>query len=510
MSKTPKFSTTVNDGEKPESPSFLDPGENVSLSSRYMLAKAPRLTHGSLFSGIGGFDLAFGSVGIPTRWQVETDLYCQAVLKKQFPGVPIHADIRNIGAKNVERVDIISGGFPCQPVSQAGKKKGKEDDRFLWPEMLRVVGELKPRWVVAENVRGLLSDDGGRTFEEICSGLETKGYEVLPFLLPACGFGAPHRRNRVWILAHSQSIDLRARDEGEKRRQNWDNSAGEGENVAHRDLQHGKGREVQDACGQAGSGSIGDGWWETEPTVGRVADGVSLRAHRLKCLGNAIVPGIGTWIARQIMRHEARISKVERVGKELNPRLARAAEANAYILSVNANGVNDLTDEKQVPVAPTMYVTMTETERNQTMKTAAGFDEWLQSKRQRPVGICGECAHEKELRQLEPEQLCGACLENLRRAEAKGNDPAAARKDAKKREKKIRSEMNKVLNAVDALDGLVANEHLNDLSIIAKLYLKLIIDGPDGDGHGHDETGRDHDSEPAVDDPQESQNAQTQ
>ena len=125
--------------------------------------------------------------------------------------------------------------------------------------------------------------------------------------------------------------------------------------------------------------------------------------------------------------------------------------------------------------------------------TAIGFDNWVAEKRQRAKGLCTECGDEKELRQIEPEPLCGACLEKLRRREAKENDPIAALKDAKKRDKKVRSEMNKVLNVVDALDSLIADEHLSQLARIAKLYLQPIIGSPDDDGHGHDRILRDHD-----------------
>lgn len=148
--------------------------------------------------------------------------------------------------------------------------------------------------------------------------------------------------------------------------------------------------------------------------------------------------------------------------------------------------------------------------RGNMAKTASQFDHWVAIKRQRPIGICSECDHEKELRQREPEPLCGACLEKLRRVEAKKNDPAAAQKDTKKRDKKIRSEMNKVLNVVDALDGLVANEHLKLLSGIAKLYLKPIIAWSDGDGHGHDEIERDRDPEPAADGREKAANGKAQ
>jgi DNA (cytosine-5)-methyltransferase 1 len=235
------------------------------------------LTHGSLFSGIGGFDLAFTSLCISTKWMVEIDRYCRAVLEKNFPGVPIHADIRNAGGRNLEKVDIISGGFPCQPFSQAGKKKGTKDSRFLWPEMFRVVRELRPRWVVAENVRGLLSIDGGRIHHQICSELEAEGYEVRTLLLPACAFGAPQRRDRVWILAHSEGIDLRAWNGREDR----DNAAVEG--AAIRRLPN----------------------WQAEPGVRRLVDGCPQQARRNKSLGNAVVPQIAAWIGAGIVRHEA-------------------------------------------------------------------------------------------------------------------------------------------------------------------------------------------------------------
>lgn len=244
-----------------------------------MTVKLP--AHGSLFTGIGGFDLGFASVGIPTLWQVEIDPYCQEVLRKNFPGVPLHSDIREVGGKNLGRVEIISGGFPCQPFSQAGKRAGASDSRFLWPEMFRVVRELRPRWVVAENVRGLLSLDGGRIHHRICSELEAEGYEVRTLLLPACAFGAPHRRDRVWILAHAEGIDLRAWNMGEDGRKDRNNAAGEG--PATRRLPN----------------------WEAEPGVRRVADGIPHQSHRNKALGNAVLPQVAAWIAAGIVRHES-------------------------------------------------------------------------------------------------------------------------------------------------------------------------------------------------------------
>lgn len=134
---------------------------------------------------------------------MEKEPYCQKVLSKNFPGVPIADDIREYKPKK-HAADIICGGFPCQPFSSAGKRKGKEDDRFLWPEMLRVIREVQPTWVVGENVAGILSMDGGVVFEEICTSLEDEGYAVQSFVIPAISQGAPHRRDRVWIVGYSE------------------------------------------------------------------------------------------------------------------------------------------------------------------------------------------------------------------------------------------------------------------------------------------------------------------
>ncbi len=165
------------------------------------------MRHGSLFSGIGGFDLASEWMGWENIFQVEWDKYCQKVLAKNFPKVKRYEDIKQFnGSKYKGSVDIISGGFPCQPFSQAGKRKGTKDDRYLWPEMLRVITEIKPSFVVGENVAGLLSMENGKTLERILADLEDEGYEVESFIIPACGVGAWHRRDRLWIIAYTDSI----------------------------------------------------------------------------------------------------------------------------------------------------------------------------------------------------------------------------------------------------------------------------------------------------------------
>jgi len=201
------------------------------------------MKHLDLFSGIGGFALAAQQVWGDDYECIgfcDNNKFCQEVLKKRFPGVPIHGDIRTlaadalrdgcygeqaeVGKEHIEgadgtpsgaepmehntrlrgasaEIDLLTGGFPCQPFSHAGKRRGRSDDRFLWPEMLRVIKEFKPRWVIAENVRGILGIEGGVVFEQVCLGMEKEGYAVQAFIIPACAVNAPHRRDRVWIVA---------------------------------------------------------------------------------------------------------------------------------------------------------------------------------------------------------------------------------------------------------------------------------------------------------------------
>ena len=167
------------------------------------------MRHGSLFSGIGGFDLAAEWCGWENVFHCEWNTFGQKVLKHHFPKSISYNDITKTDF-SIHRgaIDIISGGFPCQPYSTAGKRLGKEDERHLWPEMLRAIREIQPSWVVGENVRGLTNWNGGLVFDEVQSDLEIEGYEVLPFLLPACSVGAPHRRDRIWFIAYSNCNGL--------------------------------------------------------------------------------------------------------------------------------------------------------------------------------------------------------------------------------------------------------------------------------------------------------------
>lgn len=164
------------------------------------------MNHGSLFSGIGGFDLAAEWMGWNNIFHCEWAEFPRKILKHHFPNSLSYEDITKTDfTKHRGEVDILSGGFPCQPFSTAGKRKGTEDSRYLWPEMLRVIREVRPRWVVGENVYGLVNWDGGLVFDTVCADLENEGFQVLPVVLPACSVNAPHRRDRIWFIAHALS-----------------------------------------------------------------------------------------------------------------------------------------------------------------------------------------------------------------------------------------------------------------------------------------------------------------
>ena len=166
-----------------------------------------------LFSGLGGFSLGLERTGnFETIAFCDNDKYSNLVLQKHWKGVKIYNDVKEITKEKlesdgVELPDIITGGFPCQPFSVAGKQKGTSDDRHLWPEMFRIIQELKPRWVIGENVKGLVNLQDGMVFETVCTDLEGEGYEVRAFNIPAAGVGAPHRRERIWIVAHAKRYD---------------------------------------------------------------------------------------------------------------------------------------------------------------------------------------------------------------------------------------------------------------------------------------------------------------
>ena len=250
-----------------------------------------RLTHLSLFSGIGGIDLAAEWAGFETVGFVEKDAYCQKVLRKHWPDVPIMEDIHNVTGSEYS-VTLVTGGFPCQPFSVAGKRRGKEDDRWLWPEMLRIIAAVRPRWVVAENVAGLIH----MGLDDCISDLENSGYTVEPYLIPACAVNAPHRRDRIFIVAHCDRSGFEERRGGKPIRPAHNSTECSSETVAHSDsIVRRQGRDnpagKQSRHGERLSGIRPvDDWWAVEPDVGRVAYGVPSRVDRLRALGNAVVP----------------------------------------------------------------------------------------------------------------------------------------------------------------------------------------------------------------------------
>lgn len=201
------------------------------------------LKHGSLFSGIGGFDLAAEWMGWENAFHCEWDDFGTKVLNYYWPNAKSYGDITKTDFMEWRgRIDILTGGFPCQPFSMAGKRKGKEDDRYLWPEMLRAIREIQPTWVIGENVGGIISmvqpcdevevgrqaslleedyftqKDQEYVVETVCSDLEREGYSVQPFLIPACAIGAPHRRDRVWFVAKNTKCDGLLQREPEQER----------------------------------------------------------------------------------------------------------------------------------------------------------------------------------------------------------------------------------------------------------------------------------------------------
>ena len=236
------------------------------------------MRHIGLFAGIGGFELAARWMGWNTIAWSEWDPFCQKVLSYHFPEAKGYGDIKQADFTQYRgQCDILTGGFPCQPYSVAGKRIGKEDERHLWPEMLRVIREVRPRWIIGENVRGLLSWNEGVVFDEVCSDLESEGYEVQAFIIPAASVGAPHRRDRVWIVANASGIN-----DG----YSW-NSKNKGiplefRGIHSEELQWGNFPNKSPICG----GDDG---------IPRELDGITFpkwRRESIKAYGNAIVPQV--------------------------------------------------------------------------------------------------------------------------------------------------------------------------------------------------------------------------
>ena len=248
------------------------------------------MRHGSLFTGIGGFDLAVEWMGWENVFQVEWDGFCQKVLAKNFPNVKRYGDIKEFdGTKYRGLIDIISGGFPCQPYSLAGKRKGKADDRHLWPEMLRTIREIQPSWVVGENVPGIINWSRGLVFHEVQVDLENQGYKIFPCILPACSVNAPHRRDRTWFIAYSDSFRRKT-------------IQSENDNIKERNLQN----KERSSFHMGSCFTLFDEKRERlyESGICGTNDGISERMDRLTATGNAVVPQIVYQIFKAIEDYE--------------------------------------------------------------------------------------------------------------------------------------------------------------------------------------------------------------
>jgi DNA-cytosine methyltransferase len=252
---------------------------NPMLSSP-LLKGAAVFKHIGLFEGIGGFSLAARWMGWETVAWCEWNEFGQRILKKHFPKAEGFGDITKTDFKKyANTIDIVTGGFPCQPYSAAGKRLGKEDDRHLWPEMLRAIREIQPSWVVGENVFGLINWNGGLVFHEIQAELEAEGYEVWAYVLPACAKNAPHRRDRIWFVAHAKGQRLETENKGLTK-----------ELVLPEKTSMGNNRHLTAE------------WINRCPDIGtiRTNDGIPYWMDRIKGLGNAIVPQVAYEIFKSV------------------------------------------------------------------------------------------------------------------------------------------------------------------------------------------------------------------
>jgi len=233
-------------------------------------------THLDLFSGIGGFALAAGWAGFETVGFCEIEPYCQAVLKKHWPQVPIHRDIRGLGGGG-QRIDLLTGGFPCQPFSFAGKRRGKDDDRYLWQEMFRIIKETNPAWIIGENVAGIIN----LGLQETITNLEAFDYEVRVFDISALSIDAVHKRERIWIVA---------------------NSNGKRQNLWQKTIDKKEKQRTQNIVEGCSFREILKEWqgWKSTPYICRSDDGIPNRMDRIKGLGNAIVPQVAYQIIKGI------------------------------------------------------------------------------------------------------------------------------------------------------------------------------------------------------------------
>lgn len=254
-----------------------------------------------LFSGIGGMSLGLERAGMETVAFCEIDPFCQQILKKHWPDVPIYDDVRTLDYDG--SVNLICGGYPCQGESVAGKLEGENDDRWLWPAMFSLIQKHRPTWVIGENV----ANHANLSFPTVFVNLESEGYEVQPFIIPACAVDAPHKRERIWVLAHRHDTRQPTSEgprQSERTRAGHDIGRG-GSDVADTRRPRWQKQYLTTKPNNQGYSSRRDveerGAWPTEPAVCRMAHGVPNRSHRIRALGNAVVPQIPEIIGRAIM-----------------------------------------------------------------------------------------------------------------------------------------------------------------------------------------------------------------
>jgi DNA (cytosine-5)-methyltransferase 1 len=292
-----------------------------------------------LFSGIGGFSLGLESTGyFETIAFVEKNQFCQKVLAKNFKDIPIEGDIRNVKGQRYE-ADVVTGGFPCQPFSTAGKRKGTDDDRYLWDETIRVIRECKPRWFIGENVEGIINIQDGMVLRQVQDDLEEEGFEVRCLIIPASGKGAWHQRKRVWIIANTQrkGLERHSKYSSTINRQKQRIQSRSTNSTGHKNVSNSKsirhrrwdskrrankkwsffsreqeGRKMGSKTSRCSSKKQ-ETWWQTESRVCGIPDGVSYeldkdRSQRVKALGNSIVPQIVYEIGKAIIEGETSAS----------------------------------------------------------------------------------------------------------------------------------------------------------------------------------------------------------
>ena len=261
------------------------------------------MTHGSLFSGIGGIDLGFERAGIETVWQIEMNAYCKRILRKNFPEAELFTDVTKAGRHNLKQVDVISGGFPCQDISIAGRQAGLAGKKSgLWFEMLRIIDELRPRFAVIENVANLVRLGLAR----VVSDLTRIGYDCEWQIISANDAGAPHLRRRMFIISYPSGFRF-------TRPQNVNGADGirlweKPISIVRPDcckLHHSVGRQLRLRNANA-QGIPKSDHWRSEPRLARVANGIPNQMDRIHALGNAVVPQVAQYIGELLMQFEDR------------------------------------------------------------------------------------------------------------------------------------------------------------------------------------------------------------